>query len=249
VWERAQNSVEVVDELLTDFGEIHSVERHLEIHLFAAVEAWWACAHHSLAVDVSSWDELGRSIPLVVDESESTLDQLVVSDVGEGSACDHNLGTTLHGAVVRIHFDELRLDVVAEVEAGVDPVGSVQRDIDLLWCNDVIIGWRDANDTNSGDELRSDDLWANLAVRDQIEFELLVEPSAREFERSSSFGQSHGWEDFLDDWLGVGHELSFRVGEHVGGTLFSFRIGYLLLWLFCGRSFRLNWSLLLLLLR
>lgn len=84
----------------------------------------------------------------------------------------------MHRSIVGGHSQQNGLYVVAEEEAGIDPVNAIKRDVDWLLLNDVVIRGRLADDAHSRYELATDDLLSNLAVWHHAELKLFVEPSA-----------------------------------------------------------------------
>ena len=79
---------------------------------------------------------------------------------------------------MRSHAQKHWLHIVAKEESSVNPVNSVERNVDRLLLDDVVIWWSLANDAHSRDKLSTDNFLANLAIRHHAEVELLIKPSS-----------------------------------------------------------------------
>ena len=111
-------------------------------------------------------------------ECVAAFDGAWVSDVREEISLDHDFGTSLVRTRGRGQALQDWLRVVAEKEARVDEVDTIERYLDGQGDGEVRVGRRVAYDTHGGEESSSHDLVSNLAVGDDSVLELLIEPSA-----------------------------------------------------------------------
>ena len=185
---------------------VHIVECKLHVYLIAAHEAVRSDAHHRLRVNVERRHRLGdrltepsRAIP----ESELALHCVRVGDVREQITLKEDLRATLIRSRGGLKSIQSWLGIIAEEEARVNPVDSIQRDFDRKSSCNVIIRRRVADNANSREVSGASDLITDHAVWDHAIVKLLIEPSSRNLDGSTTVGQALSWLNLYNDWLVV----------------------------------------------
>ena len=77
----------------------------------------------------------------------------------------------------REHISDLRVGVVAETSLSVDPIYSIEGDVDGQASIEVIIRWRFTDNSHSRVELSADNLVTNFAIRNDTILKSLIKPS------------------------------------------------------------------------
>lgn len=168
--EGAKDSVVGEGHEVLGVGVVSAVERKLKIDSFASVEAIWRNTHHGLLVSVDSRDELWCDLSLVSNQAKLALDEFGIRNVTKSLALNEDFCSALLRAISGRHTQEHWLHVVAEEEARVDPVDTIQRHVDWLLLHNVIVRWRLADNSDRGDELSANNFLSNLTEGQHSEF-------------------------------------------------------------------------------
>ena len=111
-------------------------------------------------------------------QREFALDSARLLDVREEVSVKHDLRATLVWSALWGQACELWLRVIAEEEARVDEVNTVEGNLHRQRGSQVVVGRRIANDSHGRVELGAHDLIADGTVGNHSVVELLIEPGA-----------------------------------------------------------------------
>jgi hypothetical protein len=134
-------------------GEVDSIEGKINPHFITTAESRWRSALHGILINIVGWHESNWSIEVIfllhtsvifisrllgADLGESAHDSLKsIGSIGEFLALEPDLGTTGNVSVSWSNIVENWLLVVSKVVSSVNPVNSVEGNLDL---NGIALG-------------------------------------------------------------------------------------------------------------
>jgi hypothetical protein len=215
--EGSKDGVEAEHELIVSV--VDAIECQINVDLIAATESRWRSTLHGLVVD-----EVGGNVPhwciILIEVVSVTLIAIAhylresaphslqaVGDVRELGALEPDFSSTFDASRPWLDVRNYGLLVVAESEASVHPILTVQRDREWLWRHGSLGRRREALDSRRLDELAFDDVVSDLAEWENTILRHLVEPSTGQVYDGASAGQATDWLNLLDEGLSVEVEL------------------------------------------